>query len=74
MKRIDIYLAIGVFLVLLGCYEYNEAHGIANKLIEFFLTGTFGALLTLFQSRARVDAHTESGDVNVKAPDGGSGK
>lgn len=65
MKRIDIYIAVGVFLILVGVYEYNLTHAIESELVKFLLNSTFGALLALFQSRARIDAHTDDGNVTV---------
>ena len=76
INRKDIYIAVGVFVflivlrVVLLLMKVNDPF---LSVLETFISGIFGALLTLFQQRARQETHVEAAtDVNVNA-DAGKG-
>jgi hypothetical protein len=65
MKRIDIIIALGTFLLLVGIHFFNHFRGAQDQLIDSFVASAFGALLTLFQQRARLETHIDDASIAV---------
>ncbi len=63
MKRVDILIAVGLFLTLFFtrvALTVAGSHDSFLTLIDSFVAAAFGALLTLFQSRARVEQNIDA--------------
>ena len=69
MSRKDIYVAVGIFLIIFFTRVYFAALNIENKFtggLDYFLATSFGALLALFQQAARLQTNVQHADVQVK--------
>jgi hypothetical protein len=69
MKRVDILIAVGLFVLLLfmrGAFAVAKIIDPFIGFLDYSLAGSFGALLALFQQRAHITADTHGGDMTIK--------